>query len=69
VLIELDPKFDKSPELDTPRDVIEPVAVSLRSLKFSTRCARGRMAQRQTSWPLTIRRRQLLYMDALATAG
>src|SRR5688572_20614177 len=66
---ELDPALDTPPELSTPRDVIDPVAVSLRSLRFSRRCARGRMAQRQTSWPCTIRKRQLPYMDALATAG
>ncbi len=67
--IEFDPEVDRPPELGMLRDVIDPVAVSPRSLRFSRRCARGRMAQRQTSWPLTIRRRQLPYMDALTAAG
>jgi hypothetical protein len=53
---------------DAPGAPMDPVVSALTSW-LSARRAWGRIAHRQTSWPWTMRRRQLPYMDALATAG
>jgi hypothetical protein len=65
---ELVPEPKRRSRNDAPGTPVDPVVSALTSW-FIARRACGRMAHRQTSWPWTMRRRQLPYMDALATAG
>ena len=76
---EPDPPVGLSPTVVGPRPGVNPLMDPVMSLarsdcrsplvKASLRMACGRIAHRQNSWPRTMRRRQLPYIDALATAG
>ena len=65
---ELVPEPKSRSRNDAPGTPMDPVVSALTSW-FTARRACGRIAHRQTSCPWTMRRRQLPYRDALATAG